>query len=66
MLRVPVDFGADWARRVATSLNQLILKAVLKDGQTTYTAPTASATYDQTEMQTLMDAVEALSDRLKG
>lgn len=74
-LRVPTKFGLDWYRKVADAVNQLIGRgvaadetlatAVLKDGTTIYAGDTAGASYDQTKMQALMDAVEAISDRLE-
>jgi len=56
---------AEWFRKAAGLINSLISRAVMKDGATIYTAPTASASYSQAEMQALMNAVEALSDRVK-
>lgn len=66
-LNLPVSTASvgDWIRKAATVVNQLLAKAVLKDGAAIYTAPTAGAAYDQAQVQALMDAVEALSERLK-
>ena len=55
----------DWQRKVAGLINGLLGRSVLRDGATTYTAPTAAASYDQAQVQALMNAVEVLSDRLK-
>ena len=63
---IPVDARiADWPRKVANAINRLLVGSVMKDGTDIYAAPTASATYDQAQMQAVMDAVEALSARLK-
>ena len=61
-MTVPVDAKRlDWPRIVANNVN----RSVKRDGQVIYTAPTASAAYDQAQMQELMDAISAISDRLK-
>jgi hypothetical protein len=68
MLRVPTNLSdvADWARKAATSLNQLIARAVQKDGATIYTAPTISNPPTQAQVQAIADALAAVSTRLKG
>ncbi len=68
MLTVPKKFSviADWVRKAADAINQLQGIAVLKDGATTYTAPTISNPPTQAEVQAIADALEAVSDRLKG
>ncbi|MXO67788.1 hypothetical protein [Pelagerythrobacter marinus] len=64
--RVPVDDKtADWPRKVAQAINRLIGKAVERDGQTIYTAPTISDPPTQAQVQAIADALEAVSDRLK-
>lgn len=66
MTPVPVDGkGFDWPRRVANAINALLTSVVRRNGQDIYTAPTAEPDYDAAQMQALMDAVEALSERLK-
>lgn len=62
-MKVPVTFSniAEWVRLAANSIN----RSVQKDGATIYAGDTAGASYDQTKMQALMDAVEAVSNRLK-
>ena len=50
-----------WIRDAAFIVNRKVDKA----GVDTYAGDTAGASYDQTKMQALMDAVEALSGRLK-
>lgn len=55
----------EWVRKAATAVNQLLRNAVQKDGTDIYVAPVADAAYDQTQIQALMDAVSAISDRLK-
>ncbi len=63
MLKVPVVTAnmVDWVRKAANVINN----AVQKDGADTYAGDTAGASYNQAKMQALMDAVEALSNRLK-
>lgn len=63
MLKVPVTASniADWIRKAASAINA----TVQRDGATIYAGDTAGASYDQTKMQALMDAVEAVSNRLK-
>lgn len=69
-LRVPVDVNSgslrDWGRKIAVALNQLQGKAVLKDGAAIYTAVTISNPPTQAEVQAIADALEAVSNRLKG
>lgn len=67
MLKVPVTTAnvADWVRKAANAINELGTKAVQKDGADIYAAPTASVTYDDAQIQALMDAVEVISNRLK-
>ena len=62
-MKVPVTFSniAEWVRLAAGAIN----RSVQRDGATIYNADVANVTYDQTQMQTLMDAVEALSNRVK-
>lgn len=68
-----------WQRNTAESVNQALNRmafaadlttldgqAVKKDGLDIYAGDTAGGSYDQTKMQVLMDAVAAISDRLKG
>lgn len=63
MQKVPVTTAnqADWNRKAANVINV----AVQKDGVSVYAGDTAGAAYNQAKMQALMDAVEALSNRLK-
>lgn len=77
-LRIPViaSLQAEWNRRAADAVNQALTRlgtaettlatAVLEDGATIYAGDTAAGAYDQTQIQALMDAVEALSARLEG
>lgn len=55
----------DWFRKAAGLINQLLARSVLRDGATTYTAPTISNPPTQAEVQAIADALESLSDRLK-
>ena len=55
----------DWMRAIANAINALIAKTVQRDGADIYAGDTAGGAYDQTKMQALMDAVEALSLRVK-
>lgn len=70
LLRIPVEVLPDrmreWVRKAADAINRLQIKAVLKDGATIYTAPTISNPPTQAEVQAIADALEAVSDRLKG
>ncbi len=63
MLKVPVTTSnqSDWNRKAANSING----AVQRDGADIYAGDTAGASYNQVKMQALMDAVEALSNRVK-
>ncbi len=62
-MKVPVTYASitEWVRLAATAIN----RSVQRDGATIYNADVANVTYDQTQMQALMDAVEALSNRVK-
>lgn len=55
---------ADEAR--LTTAETTLATAVLKDGAVIYAGDTAGGSYDQTQLQTLMDAVAAISARLEG
>lgn len=55
----------EWIRKAAAAINNLLGRAVMKDGNAIYAAPTANVAYDQAQIQALMDAVEALSSRLE-
>jgi hypothetical protein len=70
MLRIPVTASVqtlpDWVRKAAAGINQLQSSAVLKDGTTIYTAPVITNPPTQAEVQAIADALEAVSDRLKG
>lgn len=72
-LRVPVTLtdAKDWTRKAANAINDtsatletLNTAAIKHNGIPIYPATTASATYTQAEIQALMDALKALSDRL--
>lgn len=69
-LRVPTTFSpksiADWVWKAANTINQLAASTVLKDGAVTYAAPIISNPPTQAEVQAIADALEAVSDRLKG
>ncbi len=60
-----------WQRGTSETINQILNRAalkadaVMKDGVTIYAGDTAGVGYDQTKMQALMDAVQAISDRLE-
>jgi predicted exporter len=64
--RVPEDDRTlGWGNRIAKAVNALLTGSVQKDGTAIYSGDTAGASYDQAKTQALMDAVEALSERLK-
>jgi len=67
MLQVPKTTAniADWVRKAADSINNLIGKSVQKDGVTIYTAPTISNPPTQAQVQAIANAVAAISNRLK-
>lgn len=52
---------ADWIRDAALIVN----RKVDRSGVDAYAGDTAGVSYDQAQMQAVMDAVEALSTRLK-
>lgn len=62
---IPAEDSPGLVRKAANAVNALIRGAVQKDGATIYAGDTAGGAYDQTKMQALMDAVEALSNRLE-
>jgi len=63
--QVPVEDAPGWVRKAANAINGLIRGTVQKDGNALYPGATAGASYDQAKMQAVMDAVHAISERLK-
>lgn len=53
---------ADWVRKAAMRIN----RSVMREGAAIYTAPTISNPPTQAEVQAIADALEAVSDKLKG